>query len=400
MSPGFDQEDGKYSGSISIHTTMESAAPLDEGTPRMGLYEEELRKFNWSLLALEVTLFAIGIWNLISATGVLDKSQGLYKVQLLWFGIGMVATAIILLMHYSLLSRIGYFIYFANLVLLVAVLFFGKATLGAKRWIGYGSIRIQPSEFMKLAVVICLAKYFENDRTVGGYRFRDLILPTLLVAIPALLIALQPDLGTALIILLVYASIMMFLKIETRTLLSILLVMGMTAPLFYQFALKPYQRQRLISFVDPGADPRVSGWNSLQSMVAVGSGKLTGKGYRMGTQSQLNFLPEHHTDFIFSVFSEEHGFVGSVILIAFYLAFLLNGLSIAYQSNDKFAMVLAFGLLSIYFWHVVINMGMVMGILPIVGVPLPFLSYGGSSLITSILGVAILTNIANKKFMF
>ncbi len=373
---------------------------MEEGTTRVGMYEEELKKFNWNLLILEFILFAIGIWNLISATTVADKSLGLYKTQLLWFGVGIGLTAIILVFHYSAFSRLAYIIYFANLLLLVAVLVAGKATLGAKRWVGFGAFRIQPSEFMKLSMVICLAKYFESDRTVGGYGFKDLLLPSLLVALPAGLIMLQPDLGTAMIILLVFGSMMLFIKIQPRVLLTIAICCAIALPVAYKFALKPYQRQRIISFIDPQADPKGSGYNSIQSMIAVGSGKLVGKGYRKGTQSQLNFLPEHHTDFIFSVFSEEHGFAGSMVLVGLYLAFLLNSLSVAYQSHDKFGVLLALGIGLIFFWHVFVNMGMVMGILPIVGVPLPFLSYGGSSLITSMLCVAILTNIANKKFMF
>jgi rod shape determining protein RodA len=382
------------------HSSMESPMPIQDGTLRVGMYEEELKKFNWNLLILEVLLFGVGIWNLMSATGVQDKSLGLYKNQLLWFGVGVGLTGLILLMHYSVFSRLAYVIYFANLLLLVAVLVFGKSTLGAKRWIGFGAFRIQPSEFMKLSMFICLAKYFENDRTLGGYGLRDLILPALLVGIPSGLIMLQPDLGTALIIMATFGSMMLFVKIKPRTLLILGTCAAVALPLAYQFGLKPYQRQRLISFVDPMADPKGSGYNSIQSMIAVGSGELVGKGYKKGTQSQLNFLPEHHTDFIFSVFSEEHGFVGCTILLALYLAFLVNGLSVAYQSNDKFGLLLALGIITIFFWHVFINLGMVMGLLPIVGVPLPFLSYGGSSLITSLLGVAILTNIANKKFMF
>jgi rod shape determining protein RodA len=276
----------------------------------------------------------------------------------------------------------------------------GKSTLGARRWIGFGSFRVQPSEFMKIAVVIGLAKYFENDRTIGGYSLKDMLVPSLIVLIPCILIALQPDLGTAMIILLTYGSMMLFMGINRKTLIALILSAIIALPLAYQFALKPYQRQRIISFIDPMADPKGSGYNSIQSMIAVGSGKLFGKGYKKGTQSQLNFLPEHHTDFIFSVFSEEHGFVGSFVLLALYAIFIMNGLSIAYQSNDKFGMLLAVGIVFIFFWHTFINLGMVMGILPIVGVPLPFLSYGGSSLVTSIIGVAILTNIANKKFMF
>lgn len=379
---------------------METPMPIDESALRVGMYEEELKRFNWSMLLLMILIFGVGIMNLISATGVQDKSLGLYKSQLLWFGIGMGCTALILLLHYSFFSRVAYVIYFANLLLLVGVLFLGKSSLGAQRWIGIGALRVQPSEFMKLSMVICLAKYFESDRTVGGYTFKDLILPTLLVAIPSFLIMKQPDLGTALILLLTFASMMLFIKIEFKTLLAIAIAAAIALPPVYLYALKPYQRQRIVSFLDPAADPKGSGYNSIQSKIAVGSGELFGKGYRKGTQSQLNFLPEHHTDFIFSVFSEEHGFLGSVILLALYLAFLLNGLSISYQSHDKFGILLSLGIVIIFFWHVVVNMGMVMGILPIVGVPLPFMSYGGSSLVTSILGVAILTNIANKKFMF
>ncbi|MEO5969702.1 MAG: rod shape-determining protein RodA [Bdellovibrionia bacterium] len=382
------------------HSSMESPPIIDGGEMHTGLYEEELKKFNWSLIAIEILLFGIGIWNLSSATGVQDKSLGLYKSQALWFGIGMGLTAIILVLHYSLFSRLAYIIYFTNLVLLGAVLFMGKSSLGAKRWLGIGALRLQPSEFMKLSIVICLAKYFESDQTMGGYGLRDLILPTLLVVLPCGLIMMQPDLGTALIILLTFISMMLFIRIQPRTLIMIIICGVVALPAAYKFGLKPYQRQRLISFVNPGSDPKGSGYNSIQSMIAVGSGQLLGKGYRKGTQSQLNFLPEHHTDFIFSVFSEEHGFVGSIILIVLYLTFMLNGLSVAYQSHDKFGILLALGVMTIFFWHIFVNMGMVMGLLPIVGVPLPFLSYGGSSLVTSILAVAILTNIANKKFMF
>ncbi len=365
-----------------------------------GLYDEDLKRFNWSLIALAVILFAIGIWNLFSATGVDDKSHDLYKNQALWFAFGSLLTAIVLAFHYSLLSRLAYVIYFSNLLLLAAVLFVGKSSLGAKRWIGIGSVRIQPSEFMKLSLVICLAKYFESDPTVGGYGWRDLILPGLLVLLPCILIMLQPDLGTALILMLTFMSMMLFIRIRPKTMLSILLISLIALPLTYDKALKPYQRQRLISFIDPGSDRKGSGYNSIQSKIAIGSGQLFGKGYRKGTQSQLKFLPEHHTDFIFSVFSEEHGFLGCLILLSIYLIFLLNGLSIAYQSHDKFGVFLALGVVTIFFWHIFINMSMVMGLLPIVGVPLPFMSYGGSSLVTSLLGVAILTNIANKKFMF
>lgn len=382
------------------YTYSETREQQDPSQNRYGFYDEELKKFNWNMLILEFILVGIGIWNLISATAVDDKSQGLFRNQLIWFGIGLIVTAIILMIHYSFLSRVAYIVYFANIILLVAVLIIGKSSLGARRWIGIGGFTIQPSEFMKVSMVLCLAKYFESDRTVGGYGLKELALPTLLVAVPAFLIMLQPDLGTAMIVLLTFGSMMLFIKVKPKTMLMIALVFVTTLPVIYKFGLKPYQRQRLVTFVDPMSDPKGSGYNSIQSMIAVGSGQLLGKGYKKGTQSQLNFLPEHHTDFIFSVFSEEHGFAGCVILLLLYLVFLMNGLQVAFQSHDKFALLLVVGLLSIYFWHIFINMGMVMGILPIVGVPLPFLSYGGSALITATLGVAIITNVANKKFMF
>ena len=169
---------------------------------RTGFYDDELRKYNWSLLILEVLLFGLGIWNLISATAVDDRALGLYKSQLLWFGIGTLLTAGLLFIHYSFLSRTAYLIYFFNLLLLVAVLLIGRQSLGARRWLSFGGFGIQPSEFMKISMVLCLAKYFEQDRIVGGYRLRNLLLPTLMVAIPAGLIMKQPDLGTAMIILL------------------------------------------------------------------------------------------------------------------------------------------------------------------------------------------------------
>ena len=379
---------------------METPIDYNEGGIRATAFDEDLRRFNWLPILMEIVLFLLGIFNLYSATAVEDKSLGLYKTQLMWFGIGTVLTIVIFLFHYSFFSRISYFIYFANLFLLVLVLIVGRSSLGAKRWLGFGGLTMQPSEFMKISMILCLAKFFETDNIVGGYKLKDMLLPGLLVAIPAALIMLQPDLGTAMILMLVFGSIMMFMRINVRTLMILALVFLTAIPMAYRYALKPYQKQRIISFIDPMSDPKGAGYNSIQSMIAVGSGKLVGKGWKKGTQSHYNFLPEHHTDFIFSVFSEEWGFIGCTFLLALYMIFLLMSLSIAYQSNDKFAMVLTFGITSLFFWHIFVNMGMVMGILPIVGVPLPFMSYGGSSLLTSMIGVALLLNVANKKFMF
>jgi len=382
------------------YTSMETNLDQTFDPNRTSSYEEEFKWLKWIPLILEIVILSVGMMNLLSATGVEDKSLGLWKNQAVSIGLGTVVTLILQFPHYSFLSRLAYLNYIGNMGLLIAVLAFGKSSLGAKRWINLGGFSLQPSELMKLSMVIFLAKYFENKNTTQGMKLTDLIVPSLFVVIPVSFIIVQPDLGTAMIILLVYGSMLLFLKIQPKILLLLSVVAAISLPVVYNYGLKPYQRQRIITFIDPMSDPKGAGYNSIQSMIAVGSGQLWGKGFKKGTQAHLNFLPEHHTDFIFSVFSEEWGFIGCSVLLLLYGLFIMSGLSVAYQSNDKFASLLAFGIVSIFFWHVFVNMGMVMGMLPIVGVPLPFLSYGGSALLTAMSGVAILVNIANKKYMF
>jgi len=382
------------------YSSMETNLDQQFDPNRSSSYEEEFKWLKWVPLILELILLTIGMINLSSATAVEDKSMGLWKNQAVSFGLGAVITLILYFPHYSFLSRLAYFVYMGNMGLLLAVLAFGKSSLGAKRCISLGGFSLQPSELMKLSMVIFLAKFFENKNTTSGLKLADLILPTLFVLIPVGLIIIQPDLGTAMIIMLVYGSMLLFLRLNPRLLLGLMVAATIALPVVYNYGLKPYQRQRIVTFIDPMSDPKGAGYNSIQSMIAVGSGQIWGKGYKKGTQAHLNFLPEHHTDFIFSVFSEEWGFIGCSILLLVYALFIMSGLSVAYQSNDKFASLLAFGITSIFFWHVFVNMGMVMGMLPIVGVPLPFMSYGGSALLTAMSGVAILVNIANKKYMF
>lgn len=382
------------------YTSMETNLDQHFDPNRISNYEEEFKWLKWVPLLLELLLLVIGMTNLASATSVEDKALGLWKNQLVSIGLGSVITLILLFPHYSFLSRLAYFIYMGNMGLLLAVLAFGRSSLGAKRWISFGGFSLQPSELMKISMVIFLAKYFENKNTSQGLKIKDLIIPTIFVLIPVALIIVQPDLGTAMIILLVYGSLLLFLRIDPKLLVILTVLAAISLPVIYNYGLKPYQRQRIITFIDPMSDPKGAGYNSIQSMIAVGSGQLWGKGFKKGTQAHLNFLPEHHTDFIFSVFSEEWGFMGCSFLLICYALFIMSGLSVAYQSNDKFASLLAFGITSIFFWHVFVNMGMVMGMLPIVGVPLPFMSYGGSALLTAMSGVAILVNIANKKYMF
>ena len=359
------------------------------------------KKIDLNGVWLMLIIIALGIVNLHSATHASGPGeQNLWKTQLMWFGFGSIACLASYFVHYRVLERFAYIAYALNLLLLIAVLVIGKSVLGAKRWIGFGSFSIQPSEFMKITIAWTLAKYFHDDQYREHYDLKSLLIPLLLVLVPVLLVMAQPDLGTAMIILAVSTSIMLFVKISPKLLITVGVLAIILLPIAYKFVLKDYQRQRIITFIDPQSDPRGAGYNSIQSMIAVGSGQFLGKGYKKGTQSQLNFLPEHHTDFIFSVFSEEHGFVGFAILLGLYIALLSNGVKIAYGSNDKFGMLFSFGLCALFFWHIFINMGMTTGIMPIVGVPLPFMSYGGSFLISCMAAVAVLTNIANKKSMF
>jgi rod shape determining protein RodA len=359
-------------------------------------------KYDFSIVWIAFSIITVGVINLYSAThtaGDVRDSEH-WRMQITWFGIGTILFIALYLLHYRVLERFAYFAYVANILALIAVLVVGRSILGSKRWLTIGSIGVQPSEFMKIVTVWTLAKYFHDDQQRDSYSLRDLMIPILLVLVPVLLIMGQPDLGTAMVILAVSASMMLFVKIQKRLLIAVILGIMTLAPLAYQFVLKDYQRQRIVTFLNPQSDPRGAGYNSIQSMIAVGSGQFLGKGYNKGTQSQLNFLPEHHTDFIFSVFSEEHGFVGFIILLGLYILLLATGLKIAYSANDKFGMLFSVGLVCIFFWHIFINMGMTTGILPIVGVPLPFMSYGGSFMLSGMISIAILTNIANKKSMF
>jgi rod shape determining protein RodA len=359
-------------------------------------------KYDLNAIWIMAILVTIGVLNLHSATysSAQEGESQFWKAQLVWFGIGAAFSAGLYFVHYRVLERFAYFAYAFNIFLLAAVLVIGKSVLGSRRWLALGPASVQPSEFMKITIAWTLAKYFHDDQGREYYDLKALMLPVLLVLVPVLLVMAQPDLGTAMIILAVSGSMMLFVKVSPRLLLTVAISAMICIPIAYRFVLKDYQRQRIITFLNPQSDPRGAGYNSIQSMIAVGSGQFLGKGFRKGTQSQLNFLPEHHTDFIFSVYAEEHGFVGFVILLGLYIALMSNGLKIAYGSNDKFGMLFAFGIVALFFWHIFINIGMTTGIMPIVGVPLPFMSYGGSFMIAGMFAVTILTNIANKKSMF
>ncbi len=356
--------------------------------------------FDWGLLGLTVIIGSIGMVTLYSAVsaGASTPQKVLYVKQLIWYGAGLTAMIISFLFHYKFLERWAGVIYTLCIVLLIAVLLCGKYVGGSRRWLAIASISIQPSEITKLAIIIVFARYYSNLAKTSGLKLKDLLIPAILAAVPFILIAKQPDLGTAMLIVLIAASITFFVKLERRTLIYITAFCGITVPAVW-FFLKEYQQQRILTFLNPDRDPLGTGYHIIQSKIAIGSGMLYGKGFLKGTQNAFSFLPEEHTDFIFAVFAEEWGFIGSVILLFVFFMLIVCGLNIAYACRDSFGTILSVGITAMLAWEIFINIGMVAGIVPVVGVPLPFISYGGSSILTVMISIGILMSVSMRRFM-
>ena len=303
----------------------------------------------------------------------------------------------ICIFNFKWLLHWGNLLYMGTLVLLVMVLFIGKSAGGARRWLLLGPISIQPSELVKLSVIIMLAKYYSQHADTRGFTLRQLFIPFLLTAVPFVLIARQPDLGTAVLVVLIAGSMTLFVRIERRTLLSLMAAVTIMAPLIW-ISLKGYQKRRILTLLDPNSDPLGAGYHIIQSKIAIGSGMFTGKGFLKGTQNALSFLPEQHTDFIFSVLAEEWGLLGCCIVLLAFLIFVVWCLNIASGCRDSFGAILTVGITAMIFWQVFINVGMVMGLMPVVGVPLPLISYGGSSVLTILLGAGVLMSVSMHQF--
>ncbi len=368
--------------------------PLKSDLPHTG-------NFEWPVIMISMVLSGIGLCLIYSATAPLGEAGRVYVIrQVTWCSLGLVAAAVLLIFDYELLDNWALRIYIIIIVALIAVWMMGKVTAGSKRWMHMGLMRFQPSEFAKLAVIIILAKYLKVIPGNASTQLLNLLRPLLLVIIPTVLVLVQPDLGTACVIILVAVSMILFAGVGRRLLLWFgigLVILLPVALLLGDYVLMGYQKRRLFSFLNPNYDPLGSGYHLLQSQIAIGSGGLFGKGFLQGTQNQLMFLPVKHTDFIFSILAEEWGFVGCAVVLILFLALLLRGMTIAGKARDNFGTLLAFGCTVSIFWHVLINVGMVMGLLPVAGVPLTFLSYGGSAMLSSFLAVSILSNVAIRR---
>lgn len=360
-----------------------------------------LRSLDWGLLALTLLLAASGVVLIYSATHAKASPhlQASYIKQLWWLLVGLVGLVVTLMVDYRLIARYSYVLYGICLAALVYVLFFGPVVAGAKRWLVIGPLRCQPSEFMKVALVLALARYTADVRREKALRLRHLIVPALLVALPIILIAKEPDLGTATMLGLVAGGMVLVSGVERRAILVVAAALLAAMP-FGWTMLKDYQKSRLLTLLDPTGDPLGAGYHVIQSKIAIGSGGVLGKGLMQGTQGRLNFLPAQHTDFIFSVAAEEVGFVGAACLLLLFLGFLLKGIEVAFQAKDRFGAMTAVGLTWMLTLYVTFNIGMTVGLLPVVGIPLPLLSYGGSSLVTTMLAVGLLLNIKLRKFAY
>lgn len=360
-----------------------------------------IQNFDWGILSITIILIVIGLVTLYSAVtpGAPPSQKPLYFKQFIWFGVGVTAMVVAFLVNYRVLERWSNALYGGCIGLLILVFFIGKTVAGSRRWLILGPVSLQPSELTKIVVIIVLSSYYAKVANPKGMGFRELIKPLILTVIPFFLIVKQPDLGTGLLIGLIAASITIFAKIRRRTLVYILTGCAVSIPLVWSF-LKGYQKQRILTFLRPDSDPLGSGYHIIQSKIAIGSGMITGKGFLKGTQNALSFLPEQHTDFIFSVLSEEWGFIGSATLLLLFLLLILWGLRIAYRSKDPFGTLLSIGITSMIFLQVIINIGMVTGLMPVVGVPLPFISYGGSSMITVMISIGLLMNVSMRRYMF
>ncbi len=366
-----------------------------------GIDRRLIQNFEWPVLGLAVFLAAIGILNLVSASP--EQTQGIPGTalrQLAWFGVGFIGLLVGLLPDYRRLERLALPFYVVCALLLLAVLFVGPVINGSQRWIVMGPARMQPSELTKLAVVLVFARVLSRRASVSDMSVSELGVPSLLLAVPVGLVLREPDLGTALLIALIAGSFLLLARIRLSSVFWLAGSGMAAATLAWMFYLRDYQKERVLTFLDPERDPLGAAYHAIQSQIAVGSGGLLGEGFLQGTQSQLDFLPEQQTDFVFSVLAEEWGFVGAGLVVCVYVALMLRGLIIARASKDVFGCGLAFGVVALFFWSGAINIGMVLGVLPVVGVPLPFLSAGGSALVTSMLGVGLLMNISMRRYLF
>jgi rod shape determining protein RodA len=357
--------------------------------------------FDWGTFAFSLAIIALSIVLLYSATSERSEGpSGMHVKQLLWTGMGLVSMFAVLCIDYQTLCRHAYVLYGALLLSLVIVLLFGRVAHGAQRWLVLGPWHLQTSELAKPVLILVLARYFTEHTPTGAtpLTWRDLPLPLLLVGLPFGLIIKQPNLSTAMVLMVILCVMVLMVGLHRKTLLTLFLLGAGALPAAWSLLLKDYQRERLLTLLNPQPDLLGAGYHSWQSKIAIGSGGLWGKGLLAGTQSRLSFLPERHTDFIFAVLAEEVGFVGVLLLMCLFGCLLVHGFTIAYRSRDRMGALIATGVVTMLAVQIFLNIGMTIGLVPIIGLPLPLMSYGGSSLVMTFLCLGLLMNVRMRRF--
>ena len=354
-------------------------------------WPKKIWHFNWGVIALLGTIASIGFLTLYSAAG--GSLEPWAVRQMVRFGIGLGILVVVGAIDIRIWYRLAYVFYAVALMMLVAVEVMGTGAMGAERWLSLGFMQVQPSEVMKVALVLALARYFHGQMPDQVTRPLHLAVPLVLVLVPAALLMRQPDLGTAMMLVMATAAMMFIAGVRLWFFGAAIGLGAAAAPVAWEF-MRDYQRNRILTFLNPESDPLGKGYHILQSKIALGSGGIFGKGFMEGSQSYLNYLPEKQTDFIFTMFAEEFGMVGGVFLVTLYLLLLVAGLSISLKSRSHFGRLLGYGLTSLFFLYVFINIAMVMGLVPVVGVPLPLLSYGGTAMLTLMFSFGLLMSVS------
>ena len=355
--------------------------------------------FEWCFLGIVVTILSVGVLSIYSVT-LVNPAGGMpiYQKQLTWVLVGVLALSMTAFIDYHKLAHFAYVFYGIGLVLLIIVLLVGKSSRGSQRWIPLGPFVVQPSELIKIALILALATYYGAKSRQGW--LQRLVIPGLIALPGFLLILKQPDLGSSLSFLSIYVILLLAVGVRTKAFGLIVL----SALMLFPFAwggvwgsLHEYQQERIISFVDPNYDPGGKGYHGMQSRIAIGSGQVLGKGLHGGTQTQFKFLPEGHTDFVFAVFAEEWGFLGVALLLTLYVGLFLMGMEIAAKAKDTLGALLATGVIGMIGFGVMVNIAMTVGLAPIVGIPLPLMSYGGSATVVTLAAIGLLLNIKRHR---
>ncbi len=328
-----------------------------------------------------IVLLAITFFSMITLYSACTEFSSWCTKQLWRVLLGIIVLIVVTNIKFSVWKKYGFNLYLICLVALIAVEVMGKISMGAQRWLKFGIFTLQPSEFMRIFLIIVLARYFSIHTIDDNRRTKTLLIPTLVAIVPIGLVLFQPDLGTAMLLILVFLSILFVCGVQIWKFLMVFVGTLACTPLLWG-CLYDYQKKRILMFLNPEMDPCGAGYHIIQSKIALGSGGICGKGFLNGTQCHLNFLPEKHTDFILASFAEEFGFIGCLVLCFLYAVILAFNFNVAILSRNKFSQIMVFGLSAMMFFYIIINIGMVCGLLPVVGIPLPFLSYGGNALIT------------------